>query len=284
MLREPAVAGMFYDRHPESLKRSIELCFTGKLGPGKLPPAPEYPKRQIVALVCPHAGYIYSGQAAAWAYLALAEDGVPATAIILGPNHRGYGPPAAVAAEIAWRTPLGEVRIDRDLADAIVSRSTLIEQNSSPHLLEHSLEVQVPFLQYIKPNIRIVPIVVSLYYGNDVVACAENIGSAIADAVKDKNVVIIASTDFTHHEPKNVAAAQDAYAIDAIKRLDYHELLSVVEERDITMCGVVPTAITIVASISLGAKQGELLTYYTSGDVTGDTSEVVGYGALKITR
>jgi len=284
VIREPAVAGMFYERHPEALKRSIELCFTGKLGPGKMPPAPDYPKRQIAALICPHAGYIYSGPAAAWAYLALAEDGVPATAVILGPNHRGFGPPAAVAAEAAWRTPLGEVQIDRGIADAIASGSNLIALNSSTHRLEHSIEVQVPFLQYIKPNIRIVPIVISVYHGHDVLNCAEEISRAIADAVQDKNVVLIASTDLTHYEPKSAASAQDALAIDAIKRLDYQGLLSIVEERGITMCGAAPTAIVISASLSLGAKRGELLTYYTSGDVTGDTSEVVGYGALKITR
>lgn len=284
MLRKPAVAGMFYDADPEELRETLDACFLGPYGPGKLPMAAPLITRDIVGLVSPHAGYRFSGFAAAYDYYALAEDGIPDTAIIIGPNHRGGGSPAAIQSEGVWQTPLGDVQIDSETARAVMSSSQLLQDDALPHVLEHSIEVQVPFLQYLSPSIKIVPILLSVLSWEDAVLFAEDIGHAVAKGVGDKNIVVIASTDFTHYEAKSIAEVQDSNAIAAIERLDHRGLLDVVEQKGISMCGVLPTAAAIVASSDLGAKRGELLSYYTSGDILGETSQVVGYGALKIVR
>jgi MEMO1 family protein len=284
MIRHAAVAGMFYERDPELLKRSIEDSLRGEFGPGRLPSKTTASSRSIIGLVSPHAGYQFSGSAASYSYLELAEDGLPDTAIIIGPNHRGIGVRAAVALTGSWRTPLGDVEIDSELARDILSHTDLAKEDDMAHFAEHSIEVQVPFLQYINPRIRIVPIALSIFPSEGGQMFAESIGSAIAKSVEGRNAVIIASTDFTHEQPKSVAEKQDREAISAIEKLDYVGLLDVVERKRITMCGVVPTATVIAACKELGANSAELLTYYTSGDIIGDESRVVGYAAMKIVR
>lgn len=284
MIREPAVAGAFYDSDPKRLREHIEQCFLGKFGPGHLPIASSKVDRNITGLVCPHAGYQYSGYAAASAYAALAEDGLPDTAVIIGPNHRGFGAKSAIMTEGEWKTPLGIVEIDSEIASIAVNASGLLQHDTRAHIQEHSVEVQVPFLQYLNPKIKIVPIVLSVFALDESRIYSESIGKAIADAIGGRNAVVIASTDFTHYESKTVAAQKDHEAISAIEEMDYMELLNVVERSDISMCGVVPTATTVVAASALGASRAQLLTYYTSGDITGDVSQVVGYGALAMIK
>lgn len=284
MIREPAVAGMFYDANPNNLLESLDASFLGPYGPGRLPAPAPLLSRDIVGLVSPHAGYQFSGYAAAASYFELAEDGLPDTAILIGPNHRGTGSPAAIMTSGTWRTPLGDAEIDSEIACAMLESSDLLREDARAHASEHSLEVQVPFLQYLSRKIKIVPVLLSILAWEDAPLYAENIGRGIAEAIGEKNVVVVASTDFSHYEPKAVAEENDRRAIDAIETQDYKALLDVVSRRGISMCGVVPTAATLVACAMLGAKRARLLAYYTSADIIGDTSQVVGYGALKIVR
>lgn len=289
-VREPAVAGTFYRAGADELRRQVESCFTAPGGPGSLPTVSPAGPRKIIGLVSPHAGLMYSGSVAAHAYHCLAEDGLPETAVLIGPNHRSYSPPIALSDERAWRTPVGEVALDTDTTREIASgcREAVIEP--AAHRAEHSLEVQLPFLQYVADSagaaIRIVPILIGAS-AHDIMAggeaeLARQLGSAVADALQGKNAVVIASTDFTHFETGEAAQNKDSRAISSILALDEKELLDTVAALDISMCGALPTAVMIAASKKLGATTARQLVYSNSGDVTGDYTEVVGYGALAI--
>lgn len=285
MIRVPAVAGQFYEQKKENLIRDIEACFLGNLGPGKLPMSGTERTGQIIGLVCPHAGFVYSGSAAAWAYYALDYDGIPDIAIILGPNHYGIGPTAAISPDDSWATPLGNIEIDSKVAHTILESSKYASFDEAAHAREHSIEVQLPFLQYIGANnLRVVPISITHLSKDNALLLVEDLGSAIASAISGKSAVIIASTDFTHYENHDVATARDALAIEKILELDATSLIEIVYSRGITMCGVIGTAVMLDACKRLGARSAQKLTYYTSGDITGDTSQVVGYGALKVNR
>jgi len=286
-VREPAVAGMFYRAGAAELKEQVESCFLGAGGPGSLPGVNPEGARKIVGLVSPHAGFMYSGSVAAWAYHRLAEDGLPETAVIIGPNHRSYFPAVALSNEVAWRTPMGEVELDAAVAAEIASSYPDAKAEPSAHCGEHSLEVQLPFLQYLaglgRASIRIVPILIgALARSGDGTKVARQLGGAIADALRDRNAVVIASTDFTHYESSEAARVKDSSAISSILALDEEGLLDTVDALDISMCGALPTAVTIAASRKLGAVSAQRLAYRSSGDVTGDYAEVVGYAALEI--
>lgn len=291
-IRTPSVAGMFYPSGKADLREQIESCFLGAGGPGSLPRATESGKRTVAGLVSPHAGYMYSGPVAAWAYHRLAEDGLPETAILIGPNHRSYFPPVALTNERAWRTPLGDIELDTEVTRRIAEAYQGAEVRASVHAAEHSLEVQVPFLQYISEmagvSIRIVPVLIGASADGGSVAgqvrIARELGAVIAGVISERDAVVIASTDFTHYEPARVAESKDSQAISCILALDEEELLTTVESHRITMCGALPTAVTICACRELGARQVEQLSYRNSGDVTGDYTEVVGYAALAIHR
>ncbi len=283
MTRTPAVAGMFYEPDREALRLSIERCFLSDLGPGRLPLANPSRAGRVLGLVSPHAGYVYSGAAAACAFERLAEDGLPDTAVLLGPTHRGLGAAVAVAAETEWMTPLGSVHTDQQTARSIVELCEFAQPDDIAHMEEHSLEVQLPFLQYIGgESVKIVPISIAHLSEDDAIALSSDLGQAIGTSLAGKSAVVIASTDFTHYESRASAAAKDAVAIDQILKLDGPSLLREVYGRSITMCGVAGTAVMLEACKALGAKRARKLAYYTSGDVTGDTSQVVGYGALSI--
>ncbi|MCX8204111.1 MAG: AmmeMemoRadiSam system protein B [Candidatus Nezhaarchaeota archaeon] len=278
-IRRPAVAGYFYESDPSSLRARIEQCFLSKLGPGRLPKVAVDGPRRIKGLVVPHAGYMYSGPVAAHAYLALAEDGVPDTVVIIGPNHTGWGAGVSMMAEGSWRTPLGDVEIDAELAKSIQKASELISIDEEAHLNEHSIEVQLPFLAYLYGSrFKFVPICMMLQSYEPCV----DVGRAVASASQGRNVVIIASSDFTHYESQASAGAKDRLAIGFIERLDPAGLLEVVESRGISMCGPGPVAAMLVASTLLGASSAKLLKYATSGDVTHDYSSVVGYSSMLI--
>jgi len=289
-VREPAVAGMFYRAGAAGLEEQVESCFLGPGGPGSLPQVnPEGP-RKIVGLVSPHAGFMYSGGVAAWAYCRLAEDGLPETAVLIGPNHRSYFPAIALSDERAWRTPLGEVALDPGIAAEIASKCAMCEMSPAAHSAEHSLEVQLPFLQYTANRagaaVRIVPILVGAAARSESpgggIEAARELGGAIAAALQGKSAVVIASTDFTHYETGESAMSKDSRAISSILALDEEGLLRAVDALGISMCGALPTAAMIVACKKLGAASAKELAYRNSGDVTGDYTQVVGYAALEV--
>jgi hypothetical protein len=234
-------------------------------------------KEEVIGLVSPHAGYIYSGSVAG---ATIAKVKPKDTFIILGPNHTGRGKPFSIMTEGVWQTPLGEVVIDSRLAKQILDGSAYLEEDYSAHQYEHSIEVQLPFLQYFKSNIRLVPIVLAHATGS----IYKEIGSAIARAIKDldREALIIASSDMTHYEPHESARRKDNSAIEAILALDEDELLKRVEELKMSMCGYAPVASLITAAKELGARGAELISYQTSGDATGDYGSVVGYAGIII--
>jgi len=282
-VRRPAVAGAFYAGSERGLRRQIEWCFKHELGPGELPKPPNKPLECLVALVCPHAGYMYSGPVAAHAYARLAREGKPDTVIILGPNHTGFGSSVAISVGGAWRTPLGDVEVDTRVAEAIMDKAKIISADDEAHIYEHSIEVQLPFLQYLYGNtFKFVPICMIF---QDVRTSTE-VGEAVAGAIEELglNALVIASTDLTHYERHEIAVKKDAEVIKAVEALDVPGLYRAVEELPVSMCGYGPTAVAMVAAKKLGAARGELLKYATSGDITGDRSAVVGYAAIAITR
>ncbi|RLE55762.1 MAG: hypothetical protein DRJ26_00335 [Candidatus Methanomethylicota archaeon] len=278
-VRSPAVAGMFYESHPESLKRRIDWCFTHNLGPGSIPEVSDGP-RSIVGLVCPHAGYMYSGPVAAWSYHALARDGKPECFVILGPNHTGVGAAVSIMTSGRWRTPLGDVEVDSDLAESILKYAEVVEEDFYAHLSEHSIEVQLPFLQYLYGEVKFVPICMMLQ-NYDV---ASKVGQAIARAAADRDVVVIASTDFTHYEPQQIALENDEAVIRRILELDPEGVFEGVYRRNVSMCGPGPVVSMLVACRQLGASRALKLKYATSGDITGDYIAVVGYASIAIYR
>ena len=289
VVRQPAVAGQFYEGRQEALKASIEECFQHPLGPDSLPELNASGTGEIQVVVSPHAGYMFSGPAAAHGYHALAADGLPEAAIILGPSHYTAERAGAVSLAEAWRTPLGDARVDRSLAESLVAASPLLEADETPHQSEHSLEVQVPFLQFIFGDQMpgIVPICIRAHAMRgieEVIEGAKALGETIAEVVGSRRVVIVASTDMSHQVPHEVAAREDGLALDAIEALEPERLLRTVYERRISMCGPVPVAIALHWSAARGAQHAEFLKYYTSGDIIGDRRAVVGYASLVVRR
>ncbi len=261
MIRKPVVAGQFYPASAAALKAMIEGMV----------------KEEAIGLVSPHAGYIYSGPVTA---AVISRIKFKDTFIIMGPNHTGSGKPLSIMTEGFWKTPLGKVEIDSELGKKILTTSKHLEEDKAAHLYEHSIEVQLPFLQYFKPDFKLVPIV----FGPASGTVYKEIGQEIAKAVKKlgREVVIIASSDMTHYEPQKSAQAKDSQAIEAILNLNEDELLKRVSQLGITMCGYAPAVSLIVAAKELGATGTELVRYQTSGDTTGDYSSVVGYAGIII--
>lgn len=276
-IRRPTQAGAFYSANAESLKAQIEGCFLHEFGPGRLPVIEDRKLEKTVGLVCPHAGYMYSGAVAANAFYELAADGKPDTIVLLGPNHTGYGSALAVMNQGVWRTPLGDVEIDSEVANELTSETKVLDADESAHRHEHSIEVQLPFLQYMYANtFKIVPICFQM---QDITS-AEEIGNALVEVLAERNAVIIASSDFTHYEPQASAARKDKFALEAVLAMDARKFMSNVEKENVTACGYGPIAALITAAKGLLATEAKLLRYKTSGNVTGDTSSVVGYAAV----
>lgn len=269
-MRKPAVAGQFYADAPGDLVTEIEACYASPLGPGAPPKVAGGP-RHLRALVVPHAGYIYSGPVAAHAFAELARDGLPQAFIIIGPNHTGMGAPVALATE-DFETPLGVARVDRELARLILAG--VVESDLEAHRNEHSIEVEIPFLQHLRREVTIVPICMGMQDYDT----ARQVGEVVGEAIKGKDVVVIASTDFTHYEPREVAARKDALAIKDIEAQDPEALFRTVSRHHVSMCGYGPVMATLEA---VRAKEAHLLKYATSGDVQ-PMREVVGYAALRI--
>jgi AmmeMemoRadiSam system protein B/AmmeMemoRadiSam system protein A len=267
MIRKPVVSGQFYPESPSQLKTSVEELIDKSVA-----------KKEVIGLLLPHAGYIYSGSVAG---AVISRTKFKDTFIIIGPNHTGMGKPMSIMTQGTWQTPLGEVQINSELAERILTTSRYLEEDHIAHQHEHSIEVQLPFLQYIKPDIKIVPII--LAYSPGIIY--QEIGKEIAQTIKgpNKEAVIIASSDMTHYETQESARQKDNKAIEAILALNEDELLKRVSELNISMCGYAPTVSLISASKELGATGAELVKYQTSGDTSGDYSAVVGYAGVMIT-
>ena len=280
-IRKPYVADAFYAGTKTSLTKQIIDCFTHPFGPGQVPTPNQQGPRRILGLVCPHAGYMYSGPVAANGYSKLATDGQPDVCIILGPNHTGMGSGLSIQTEGAWETPVGVTRVDSELARRIQESSNIIDVDERAHASEHSIEVQLPFLQFLfKDAIEFVPICMMM---QDLTTSRE-VAKTIVENTKGKNVAIIASSDFTHYEPQADANRKDREAIDAILKLDDEQLNELGESNRVTMCGYGPITTLIAAAKMLGNVSAELLAHKTSGDITGDRSAVVGYSSLTFTR
>ena len=279
--RPPAFAGSWYAGTSQELRKQIEGCFTHKLGPGNLPKVAKNGPRKILGLVSPHAGYMYSGPVAAHGYYRLAADGKPDVVVILSPNHTGRGSALAIMKEGIWRTPLGDVEIDTPVAETILRESGIIDIDEKAHAYEHSIELQLPFLQYLYgSSFKFVPI---CFLMQDLESSRE-VGKAVAEALSQQNAVVIASTDMTHYEPHESAKRKDEMAINAAAKLDEGEYYSIVESHGISTCGYGPVVAAITAAKKLGGKRGQLLCYKTSGDITGDYSAVVGYASLSFVK
>lgn len=266
-MRSAVVADRFYPGNPTALSGFLRQA---------VPAIPLAEKREAIAVISPHAGYVYSGGVAGET---IARVQIPGTVVILGPNHHGRGAPLAVGTE-DWRMPLGEVAIDLDLARRILDGSKVFRQDETAHDYEHSLEVQVPFLQYCNSAVRIVPVVVSHVPYQ---VCEEAAGE-LARAIREfgRPVLLVASTDMTHYESRQEAARKDRLALDRIIALDPGGLYDTVIGKRISMCGIMPTTIVLLAAMKLGAREARLVRYTDSGEASGDTSQVVGYAGLII--
>jgi MEMO1 family protein len=269
-VRPPAVAGTFYEGTADRLRTQVDSCFaqSGSVAG---------PKRKMIGAAVPHAGLMYSGHVAAALY---ARAELPRRLVILCPNHTGAGHFAAINREGAWRTPFGDAAIDTPLADALMARTTLLTEDTRAHAREHSLEVQLPFLQRVLKDFTFVPICLGAHRYD----YAEEIGRAIASVISGEGepVGILASTDLNHYEDQQTTLRKDQLAIDRILARDPQGLWSVVKESDISMCGFIPTTAMLVAANELGASRAELIRHATSGDVSGDYAHVVGYASVVI--
>lgn len=266
-VRPPAVAGTFYEAGPERLRAQVERCFVD--------PVPARKERFIGAVV-PHAGLMYSGHVAA-AFYGLAD--LPRRFVILCPNHTGAGHFAAINSEGAWRTPLGNVAVDTALAGALMARTKLLAEDVRAHAREHSLEVQLPFLQHLVGDFTFVPICL----GARRYDYAEEIGRAIAAVLREEqDVAILASSDLNHYEDQQTTLRKDQLAIDQVLARNPGELWRVVDEYDVSMCGFIPTTAMLVAANALGATNARLVKHATSGDINGDYGHVVGYASVLI--
>jgi len=266
LIRKPAVSGRFYSSSAQKLEADIEKLIDTRAR-----------QAEAIGSILPHAGYMYSGRVAGKTVSCLKpKDNI----ILLGPNHTGCGTTFSVMAEGYWQTPLGKIEVNSELARAILNKSGYLSDDAVAHTYEHSIEVQLPFLQYFKSDFKIVPIVVM----EDEISVYKEVGRSIATAIKDlkqeKNTLIIASSDMTHYEPQPSAEKKDNEAIQAILELDEDKLVEKVRELNISMCGYVPATIMLTAAKLLGAKSAELVSYQTSGDVTGDYAAVVGYAGI----
>jgi MEMO1 family protein len=268
MIRKAAYAGQFYPASRDELEAMISSFVN-----------PDLEKEDVVGLVAPHAGYIYSGAVTG---AVLSRVKFKGTFIILGPNHTGLGAPVSIMTEGTWQTPLGDVEIDARLAKKLLSISHHLKQDTEAHAREHSIEVQLPFLQYFKPDVRIVPIVL----GVSDLAVFKAVGHEIAQAVRELNqeVVIFASSDMNHYEPQRTSQKKDHQAIEAMIALDADALMKRIGEQEISMCGYGPASVMLTAARDLGAGQASLVKYQTSGDTTGDFNAVVGYAGIIVKK
>jgi len=264
MKRSPAVAGQFYQGTVEKLSRQVRQYINNNAV-----------KEHAIGVLSPHAGLMYSGSVAGEVYSAIE---FPGTFVLIGPNHTGLGAKVSMMASGEWEIPTGIFNIDEKLSRRITANVPLISKDSQAHMFEHSLEVQLPFIAHFSGAPRIVPILV-------MTASLEEcrlIGEGLAKSIKEANyqTVIVASSDMSHYVPDDVARQKDKKAIDMIKALNPEGLYGVVTREKISMCGYLPATIMLFAAKALGAIEARLIKYSTSGEVSGDYDQVVGYAGM----
>jgi AmmeMemoRadiSam system protein B len=262
-LRQPIVAGQFYPADERSLRRELATYVVAA------------ERKRYLGGLCPHAGYVYSGPTAGELFARL---DVPAVVVLLGPKHHGAGAPYAVWPAGAWRTPLGDAPVNDEVATALIEKCPSLKADEDAHRAEHSLEVIVPFVQYVNPQAAVVPVALGPMSMSAVGELGEGIAAALEPYKED--MVVVVSSDMTHYEPAASAERKDALAIERLTELDAEGLLAVVAANDISMCGVWPAAAAMVALRALGASAGALIRYANSGEASGDYAHVVGYAAL----
>jgi AmmeMemoRadiSam system protein B len=266
MIRPPAVAGQFYSSNPNELAQAVDAFLS-----------PKVEKKRALGCVVPHAGYIYSGHVAGALYSALE---IPARLILIGPRHFPRGESLAILSEGSWATPLGEARIDSALAAELKHEFPRIREDMVAHEKEHSLEVQIPFLQRLRGDFQFVPIVL----GTDRYGVLEELGHAVARVVaaQSEPVLVVASSDMNHYESDAITRVKDERAIARVLALDPRGLYDTVRAEEITMCGIAAAVVMLVAVRDMVATNAELVRYATSGDINGDRKRVVGYAGIVI--
>jgi MEMO1 family protein len=268
IVRHPAVAGRFYPRDPDILRRDLHTY---------LSQTPVHDLIQAMGCIAPHAGYMYSGHVAGAVF---AELQIPELCVVMCPNHTGMGRALAIMSEGAWETPLGDIPVDEEFAEALKRRCALLYEDSAAHRSEHAAEVELPFLQIRQRKLKIVPIAL----GTGHLEVLEQLGDALAETItaQHKPVLMIASSDMNHYDSDAVTRAKDKSAIDPILRLDARALYEVVTTQNVSMCGFGPAVTMLTAAKKLGATSAKLIKYATSGDVSGDRDMVVGYAGIVV--
>ncbi|MGE4357045.1 MAG: AmmeMemoRadiSam system protein B [Candidatus Omnitrophota bacterium] len=266
IIRNPCVAGQFYPQEKRILLKTLETLVKKDLN-----------RERVWGVISPHAGYMYSGSIAGKVF---AQIEIPEKIILIGPNHSGMGTSFSIMPKGKWLTPLGEVKIDEEIADTILKKSKYFKEDYLAHLYEHSLEVQLPFIQYVRDNFTFVPLIVQEASLDEY----QEMGKELADILIpwQKKILVIASSDMTHYEPHEETKNKDKLAIDAILSLNETLLYNRIKQYKITMCGYAPCIIMLSMVKSWNAKHAELIGYQTSGDVTGDYASVVGYAGIVI--
>jgi AmmeMemoRadiSam system protein B len=266
MNRKPAVAGQFYPSSSSKLSEQISTFIR-----------PDTDKKPAIGIVSPHAGIMYSGGVAGAVFSRIE---FPRTFVLLGPNHTGYGSPVSLMSSGEWEVPTGKLKIDQEISAKLLEKSGFIEEDSLAHQMEHSLEVQLPFILHFSQNVNIVPIIMMADSFND----CELLGEALSDVILSAGypVTIVASSDMSHYTSDSAAREIDKKAIDMITALDPHGLYNIVKGEGITMCGILPVTAMLCAAKKMGAKEASLIKYATSGEVSGDYDYVVGYAGMII--
>jgi AmmeMemoRadiSam system protein B len=267
VVREPAVAGRFYPSNSTQLTKDLNSYLS-----------PQKEKLNAIGCIAPHAGYMYSGHVAGAVF---SKIEIPRRCIIIGPNHTGRGHPLAIMKKGEWRSPLGLVTIDEEFADHLTETFPAITPDSEAHRFEHAVEVEIPFLQTLRSDLSLVPIVV----GTGQLVILEHLGKAIAQVVQASPgpVLIVASSDMNHYEDDATTRVKDNKAIERILALDARGLHETVLTESISMCGFGPAVAMLTAATRLGAQKAELVEYATSGDISGDRERVVGYAGIVVT-
>jgi MEMO1 family protein len=296
IVRPPAVAGQFYPSDKDELYELIHWSFTSSLGPGKFPTL-NYAldidhNSKFRVVVVPHAGYIYSGPVAAHSYEIVFNffqefrNAKDLAVVILGPNHYGLGSGVAISGADFWETPLGRVRVAKDIRKRMISESNIVDIDDLAHSREHSIEVQVPFIQAMAGSnpdrISIVPVSMMLQD----IETAREVGETLYSAVRSSETpcLIIGSSDLTHYEPHDIAYRQDHFLLAEVEKINLTSFYAVLERNNISACGYGAIAAVMHLSKKFGLSKGVLLKYATSGDTSGDRSSVVGYSSVHFTK
>jgi AmmeMemoRadiSam system protein B len=263
-VREPTVAGAFYPMVAAELERQLDALV-----------ATQTERHRLLACISPHAGYVYSGGVAGKLFGHLE---LPRRVVVLGPNHTGAGMAVAVAPHRQWLTPLGPLKVDRDLARLLVRHFPTAEFDDRAHWREHSIEVQLPFLMKRRHDIEVLPVCLQHLSADQCL----RLGAALAEVVNaaGEPIGIVASSDMTHYQPDAIARRLDQLAIDAALARDPRLLYDTVHREGITMCGVIPATVALEAANRLGATDAHLVAYTTSGEISGDYTAVVGYAGI----